>query len=362
MRLMRQRTAIFTTIILSASLILPGLLSGCGGSSSSPSTNVIDLNGRYSSEQVTSPVNLIDPYPIGLGLNNDGQAVLGTERGGAVATRAARPHSLHPYPPMAPYYLWQSPSLTQLPSGYDFGQINDSGTIVANSTAGIAGTYSAGTETPLAVPSGYTQTEAEAINSAGDVAGVATASGAIQAFLWKGGSTTSLGLPAGITEASVAGINTGDQIIGQYTDSQDTTHFFLWSQGTLTDLGSFDPAAINTSGEIAGATAQNTPAVWISGTVSALPLPNPAVYGAELGFPVAINDSGEVVGDVLTSKASFPALWSGGKLYNLANALESSYSATIYDVYAINNSGQILAAASTSTGGTVVLLMPIPPV
>lgn len=362
-RKMHLRTAFFTTTTVLSCLALLGLLAGCGGGgSSSPSSNVIHLDGSYSTVDVTSPINLADPYPIPVGLNNVGQVALGTEPGGAARMKAANPRLVHLYPPTAPYTLWQIPdTLAQLPAGYDYGQMNDSGVIVAVSTAGVAGTYSAGTVTLLPIPSGFTQTLAQVINNPGDVAGVASSNSTEQAFLWKGGAATSLGLPAGITEVTCTGIDNSDQIIGQYKDSQGAVHSFLWDAGVLTDLGGFAATAINNSGEITGATAQFQPAVWIAGKVTVLPMPNPAIYGTEFAIPNAINDSGEIVGDVVTTKASFPALWRNGKLYNLTDAPSTSKSSplTLYDVYGIDNSGRILAAASASTGGLVVLLMPV---
>ena len=363
MKKLHLRTVISATVALSTGLIPLGVLAGCGGSGNNPQpSNVVRLDGSYSTVEVTSPSNLADPYPIPVGLNNVGQVALGTEPGGAARTRSAGPRLVHLYPPTAPYTLWQSPgTLTPLPAGYDYGQMNDSGVIVAVSTAGVAGTYASGTVTLLPLPSGFTQTVAEVISNTGDVAGVGSSNGTEQAFLWKSGAATSLGLPAGVTEATCTGINDGDQIIGQYKDSQGTVHSYLWDQGALTDLGGFAPTAINESGEIAGATTQFLPAVRIAGTIKALPMPNPATYGTELAIPNAINDSGDIVGDVVTTKASFPALWHDGKLYDLTDAPRTSPSnaLTLYDVYGIDNSARILAAASASTGGLVVLISPI---
>ena len=80
------------------------------------------------------------------------------------------------------------------------------------------------------------------------------------------------------------------------------SHAFLYSNGTMTDLGSFTPAAIN--------------------------------------------DNGVMVGG--------PYIDSGGTVQNL-NTLIPAGSPTIQNATAINNNGQIVASATGSSGGAVLL-------
>jgi probable HAF family extracellular repeat protein len=102
-----------------------------------------------------------------------------------------------------------------------------------------------------------------AINNAGQVVGYSyTASGPNQPFLWSNGTLTNLGTLGG-TAGEALGINSSGQVVGQSNIAGDVYHHAtLWSSGAITDLGTFNPVccfnsranAINDTGQIVGTT------------------------------------------------------------------------------------------------------------
>ena len=84
---------------------------------------------------------------------------------------------------------------------------------------------------------GGAQTEANAINDHGEVAGEAdTVKGELHAFLWRNGHIQDLGTLGG--GRSVAqDINDRGQIVGEAELADGRTHAFLWENGRMRDLG-----------------------------------------------------------------------------------------------------------------------------
>jgi probable HAF family extracellular repeat protein len=193
--------------------------------------------------------------------------------------------------------------------------INDSGQVVGswgNATTGSQPFLdSNGTITGLHEP-GFAATsnlgcQADAINNNAQVAGTCwgynrkLASLYAALVLWQNGTVTDLGTLGGVRSGATA-INDNGQIAGYGTTSTGATQGVLYSNGKITDLGSFTPAAIN--------------------------------------------DNGVMVGG--------PYIDSGGTVQNL-NTLIPAGSPTIQDATAINNNGQIVASATGSTSGAVLL-------
>jgi probable HAF family extracellular repeat protein len=146
-----------------------------------------------------------------------------------------------------------------------------------------------------------------AINDSGQVAG-ATAGGTGHALLYSNGTITDLGTLGGTTSAA-AGINSAGDVVGwSYTGKVDPRfnspiyHGFLYSKGAMTDLGTFMPSGINDSGQIAGnATATDGSAVhaflYSGGAMTDLG----TLGGTESGAG-GINNAGEVAGWADTGK------------------------------------------------------------
>jgi probable HAF family extracellular repeat protein len=85
-------------------------------------------------------------------------------------------------------------------------------------------------------------------------------------------------------------INSTGQIAGAVFSGADEG--FLYSNGTITNLGSFLPPAINDNGVLVGG-----PSIDSGGTVQNLNTLIPAGSGYEIQNATAINDSGQIVAD-----------------------------------------------------------------
>ena len=103
-----------------------------------------------------------------------------------------------------------------------------------------------------------------AINAGGQVAGFAiTSSGANHAFLYSNGTMQDLGTLPGFDGSDAMGINASGEVVGwNYVEATDVDHAFLYSKGAMVDLNTLiSPAAgwtlayasaINDSGQIVG--------------------------------------------------------------------------------------------------------------
>ncbi len=182
--------------------------------------------------------------------------------------------------------------------------VNDSGEVVGGTWAigdvEHAFLYSNGTMTALPEP-GFTDgsaCEAMSINNAGQIAGVcAAASGDTRLVLWQHGTVTDLGVlvtpgtnPPGVP--ALSNNNTG-QIAGTVRVN-GTTEGFLFSNGTIANLGSFLAASVNDNGVMVGG-----PSIDSGGTVQDLNTLIPAGSGSQIQNATAINDNGQIVADGL---------------------------------------------------------------
>jgi probable HAF family extracellular repeat protein len=117
--------------------------------------------------------------------------------------------------------------------------INSSGQIVGTFivTSGVQSfLLSGGVFTTIQFPGGNTTTFAEGINDAGDVAGSYAAPGIFsQAFIMQGSTFTAINFP-GSSNTEAWGINNADQVVGSYAGTDGHTHGFLWDAGTFTTI------------------------------------------------------------------------------------------------------------------------------
>ena len=88
-------------------------------------------------------------------------------------------------------------------------------------------------------------------------------------------------------------INNNGQIAGS-VDAGGTDEGFLYSNGAITNLGSFLPAAINDNGVMVGGDL-----IDAGGTVQNLNTLIPAGSGHQIQDATAINDNGQIVADAL---------------------------------------------------------------
>jgi probable HAF family extracellular repeat protein len=220
-------------------------------------------------------------------------------------------------------------------------------------------------------PSG---TEAEGMNSSGEVVGTGYLSGSnFHAFLYSGGKMEDIG-PSGAFQASAYAINTSGQVVGTYSLNSGASGTFLYTNGKMTMLpnpagsgGGFG-VAINDNGEIVGelftATAVGSHAAKFS-RGAWIDLGN--YTGAQGSEATAINIEGQIVGTAILpprykpfrAGQHVPIIFISGGLVNLNTLIPSGSGFTLTDAADINDSGQILCDATNSVGNEhAVLLSP----
>jgi probable HAF family extracellular repeat protein len=158
----------------------------------------------------------------------------------------------------------------------------------------------------------------------------------------------SSGSVAGL-ETSPHGINDLGQIVGSYFSFSDNAfHGFLYSNGMFSTIdapggGNNFLYGINDTGEIVGESIAFGQFLYTNGNFTRLNLPSRT--SNSLGFSLAINDSGEIVGTFLNSIGD-----QTGFLYNQGSiSTVIPPGSTEIFVFGINNRGQIAGGFSGSS-------------
>jgi probable HAF family extracellular repeat protein len=282
--------------------------------------------------------------------------------------------------------------------------INTSGQVagdVLSSGQTHAFLYSNGTLADLGTVAGFTNSHATALNNSGKVVGsLDNGPGSVQhAMLYNGQTMTDRGTAPGYTDGVATGINDVAQAIG-YADTAPGSlndEGFLYSQGTLTDLGSsislFYPAAINDAGQVAfgshlitggqttllpnsaGARALNAPG-QVAGSAAISRDSNPFIWtptvpngttgteqllfnlpGDNAGTAYGINAAGQAVGtcnNIFIPQSNQPFLYSDSTMMNLNDLLPGGSGWNLQTATAINDAGQVVGTGYLN-GDTSVL-------
>ena len=197
------------------------------------------------------------------------------------------------------------------------------------------------------------QSLANAVNAGGTVAGQCDFDG-YRGTLWQNNAWSnphplagSYGMAYALNDAGqVAGSSV---ITGTGWQGGDAWHAVLWQQGVISDLGTLGgpgsaALGINNHGAIVGNSVLSgslnyAAFLWENGVMTPLAAVDSTAY--------AINDLGQIVGDIATSDSTSQAvLWYMGVMTDLATL--GGHSSDAYD---INNLGQAVGVSS-SAGGT----------
>jgi probable HAF family extracellular repeat protein len=164
------------------------------------------------------------------------------------------------------------------------------------------------TVTDLGTIGGAASTEARAVNNSGDIIGVLTLdSGATSGFLYKDGVMA--GVPLNPFDINQTGVISGSRLAG--SQNALTEHAFIYSNNTLTDLGTLPNPnnssrgnRINSAGQVAGVSyyifgvyQMNSIFLYSPGQMNSVYSGGPNL-GQTSGELLDINDIGQVAGSV----------------------------------------------------------------
>ncbi len=227
------------------------------------------------------------------------------------------------------YNITQLPPLSSTGGSTAYG-MNASGQVVGNSYNSSTGLYEAVVWNNGVVVSLGVQGMARAINDSGTVVGETGSDAALTtgvgngvAFMYSGGVYTALGTLGG-TASGAWGINNSGTIVGMSNIAADpanvlVAHAFMYSGGTMNDLGTNSPGGysrahgINAAGESVGRGSVGTfynsdkfMAYWDSTNALTL-VTGPSTYSTAYD----INNNGIIVGNgrSLTSGLDQRAMW-----------------------------------------------------
>lgn len=205
-------------------------------------------------------------------------------------------------------------------------------------------------------PSGITNIRMQ-INDNGQVTGgfFPDSGDTTRAFFYSNGNVTDLGTFGGTSSAGID-INNSGQIAGTYTTAGGATRSFLYSGGGMTDIGTLGGdtsvvRAMNDMGQMVGysttADGVGHPFLYSNGTMTEFSLSGHGQVSLN-----GINNSGQMVGQFITADGLHQLfLFSQGTITELGPAGPYPNGSRLY----INDAGQVTGLFSVPTISDVVL-------
>ena len=282
------------------------------------------------------------------GINASGQAVGG---------------SGHPHGSETHAFFWEKQGgirdIGTLPGG-DYSaaySVNDSGIVVGTSNTATTmhafrWTSASGLQDLGTLP-GADASQAYAINNAGQIVG---ASGS-HAVLWNANVIQDLGTLGGPT-SEAHGINSAGQVVGFSDNGSSQQKAFLWSNGTMTEIGALpgDSSSradhINDAGFVVGASEGSGGVRAFLWSQSAGMQAIPSLSGSNYSEAFAVNSTGQVVGQSGSPLGTRAFLWtqSGGTI-DLNEAVPGlPANVVLTGAFSINDKGQIVAFGVRNPG------------
>lgn len=193
------------------------------------------------------------------------------------------------------------------------------------------------------------------INDAGQIAAVLPNG---HVGLWSNGILTDLGTFPGGSANRIQAININGQIVGSAMTSAGARHAALWRAGVVINLGTLpgdstsDAWNVNDAGDVVGfsySSSTSRPFRWSNGVMTEIAPAGTFDIAFSSGsiFPVAMNNAGQIVGINTMSSVRHAFVWGNGVFTDL-NPIVGSNSTAGCNADAINDAGQIVGRCGSN--------------
>jgi len=211
---------------------------------------------------------------------------------------------------------------------------------------------------------GGSDTYAKAISNTGMVAGYSsTTTGTFHAFLYSGGTMFDLGTLPGTVNSAASAVNNKGQVVGTSTGPDGRSRAFLFAHGTMSDLGSLLPGkdsaavAVNDYGQVVGdavnGSNQTRAFLFSDGNMTDLGV----IPGALASSARSVNNYGQVVGYCQTYQGDRATIYREGVMMDLNELVDASSGWIFKQALAINDAGQIVGNGINPDGQLEAFLL-----
>jgi probable HAF family extracellular repeat protein len=295
-----------------------------------------------------------DPISVGFAINQSGQVT-------GLSARSLQNHA----------FLFSNGTLSDIGTlggvNTNAFAINDSAQITGSSVNSVsqehAFLFSGGSMSDLGTLTGDTFSSGHGINRSGQITGGSGSNNVEHAVVFSNGAITDLGTLGGISSRGI-GINQSGQVTGFSLNSDGFSDAFLFSKGTMSDLGRLSGGvgsagnAINDSGQVAGQSDTSTgdihAVLFSNATISDLG----TIPGDNQSRALAINQLGQIVGRSQSPGLTRPFLFNNGTMSDLNNLIPADSGWTLITAEGINDDGQITGGGNINGVEHAYLLTP----